>query len=515
MHIVGGFQAIAEPVVFGYLVAGFLIGTIFAAIPGLTGTLAIALILPITYSMDVTSSLVVCAAIFMGGQYGGSITAITVNIPGAPCAIMTAYEGNILMRRGDGARALRSAALASMIGGVIGAILLMSLAPVIAQAALYVQTPGKFSLILFAFFVIIISNDRSISKGIVATLLGLMVATIGIDVASSKARQTFGIPALIEGIDLMAVIIGAFAISELFVQVTAISMERRDPTNNVSEAADRQPKKVIWGWRNFVPRWADYRIIGTYRYLKFATIGYFVGVLPGAGGSSAAFVSYAEAKRSSLRQEEYNNGSIEGIAAAEGANNAMCGGSLVPMLTFGIPGDTTSAVILGVLIINGIQPGPQMMTEQFAIVTPMMAALLVSALLIPITLLFLGPWYMRLVSINKAVLFSGIAVIAMVGAYVSTFSVFQMGAALFVGISAYFMQRGGYPTVSFLLGFILGPDLEVYMRRSLAITDGSPSIFFTSPDSLFFLGLIAVFFYFMIVRPWVSSKQNRRQNNPD
>jgi putative tricarboxylic transport membrane protein len=506
LHVVGGFQTIAEPAVFGYLVAGFLIGTIFAAIPGLTGTLAIALILPLTYSMDVTSSLVMCAAIFMGGQYGGSITAITVNIPGAPCAIMTAYEGNILMRRGEGARALRSAALASMMGGVIGAILLMALAPVIAQAALYVQTPGKFSLILFAFFVIIISNDRSISKGIVATLVGLMVATVGIDVASSKVRQTFGFPALIEGIDLMAVIIGAFAISELFVQVTNRSREDRSATTKL-------PKKVKWSWRHFVPCRADYHLIGTYRYLKFAAIGYFVGVLPGAGGSSAAFVSYAEAKRSSLRPEEYNNGSVEGIAAAEASNNAMCGGSLVPMLTFGIPGDTTSAVILGVLIINGLQPGPQMMTEQFAIVTPMMAALLVSALLIPITLLFLGPWYMRLVSINKAVLFSSIAVIAMVGAYVSTFSVFQMGAALVVGIGAYFMQRGGYPMVSFLLGFILGPDLEVYMRRSLAITDGSPSIFFTSPDSLFFLGLIAVFFYFMVMRPWVSSKRKRLQKN--
>jgi len=506
LHVLGGFQTIAEPAVFGYLVGGFLIGTIFAAIPGLTGTLAIALILPLTYSMDVTSSLVMCAAIFMGGQYGGSITAITVNIPGAPCAIMTAYEGNILMRRGEGAVALRSAALASMVGGVIGAILLMTLAPVIAQAALYVQTPGKFSLILFAFFVIIISNERSISKGIVATLVGLMVATIGIDVASSKVRQTFGFPALIEGIDLMAVIIGAFAISELFVQVTGSSMEGSGATNSPS-------KKVKWSWRHFLPRWADYHMIGTYRYFKFAVIGYFVGVLPGAGGSSAAFVSYAEAKRSSLRPEEYNNGSIEGIAAAETANNAMCGGSLVPMLTFGIPGDTTSAVILGVLIINGLQPGPQLMTDQFAIVTPMMAALLVSALLIPITLLFLGPWYMRLVSINKAVLFSTIAVIAMVGAYVSTFSVFQMGAALVVGIGAYFMQRGGYPMVSFLLGFILGPDLEVYMRRSLAITDGSPSIFFTSPDSLFFLGLIAVFFYFMVMRPWVSSERKRHQKN--
>lgn len=488
--VLHGFEVITRPTVFLYMVGGFLTGVLFAAIPGLTGTLAIALLLPVTYTLDISTSLVMCASIFMGGQYGGSITAITVNIPGAPSAVMTAFEGNILMRRGEGANALRQAALASAFGGVIGAIMLMALSPFVAKAALLVQTPGKFSLILFALFVIILSYRAELAKGVIATGLGLMVATIGIDVASPVARQTFGIPRLIEGIDLMAVLIGAFAVNELLSQAGQ---------NEKLRLVVRESGQAIRR-REFVPKWADIRNIGFFNYLKFGVIGYFVGVLPGAGGSSAAFISYAEARRSSAKPEEYGNGSVEGVAAAEGSNNAMCGGSLVPMLSFGIPGDTTSAVILGVLIINGVQPGPHLMSTQFELITPMMAALFISALLIPIVLMLAGSYYLHLVSINKAILFSSIAIVAMTGAYVSTFSAFQMITALIVGVVAYMMREQRYPVVSFLLGFILGPDLEVYFRRSLAINDGDPMIFITSMDSLFFLVMIGVFFYFMVFR---------------
>ncbi|PHS04326.1 MAG: tricarboxylate transporter [Blastopirellula sp.] len=491
ISVIHGFEAVFIPTNFMFMIFGFLTGVIFAAIPGLTGTLAIALLLPITYSLDVETSLIMVAAIFMGGQYGGSITAITVNIPGAPCSVMTAYEGNKLMRRGKGVLALRHAALASAIGGVLGAIMLMALAPVVARASLYVQTPGKFSLILFALFIIIISHKEALAKGIVATVLGLMVASIGIDVASPIARQTFGYPNLIEGVNLMAMLIGAFAVSELLL--------RSEPNGEIVADAELSSAPKVKR-SDFLPRFKDFKTIGMFNYAKFAIIGYFVGVLPGAGGSSAAFVSYAEAKRASAKPEEYGKGSFEGVAAAEGANNAMCGGSLVPMLTFGIPGDTTSAVILGVLIINGLAPGPQLMSTQFDLVTPMMASLFFSALLIPITLVLIGPYYLKLVSISKAILFSGIAAVSMIGAYVSTYSPFQMGTALVVGVAAYLLQKKEYPIVSFLLGFILGPDLEIYMRRSLTLSDGDPMIFVTSPDSVFFLALIGFFFYFMVLK---------------
>lgn len=492
--ILAGFAALADPGVFAAMTAGFLIGAFFGAVPGLTSVLAIALLLPITYSLNVVTALVMCAAIFMAGMYAGSITATTINIPGAPSSMMTAIEGHALMKQGRGARALGHAALASMIGGALGALLLMAISPLAARVALLIQTPGKFSLILFALVVIVIAQRKAITKGVIATVLGLMIATIGIDVMQPVARLTFGVDVLVEGIDMMPLIIGTFAISELLIQA-----ERADEPYTIR--ADERALPAIRR-RDFIPRLAEIREIGWLTYLKSGLIGYGIGVLPGAGGSMAAFVSYAEAMRASQHPERFGKGSPEGLAAAECANNSMCGGAFVPMLTFGIPGDPTTAVVLGVLIINGLNPGPRLMVDQFALIAPMYAALFVSALLlVPLTLFLIGPYCIRIVQIRKALLYAGIAMVALVGAYAATFSIFQMALAIVFGVIAYFLRKQDYPTVSLLLGFILGPDLEQFFRRSLSLNDGDPTIFLTSPDSLVFLGLTVVFFWFMVIRP--------------
>lgn len=492
--ILAGFVALTDPAVFAYMVTGFLIGAFFGAVPGLTSVLAIALLLPLTYSLDVVAALVMCAAIFMAGMYAGSITATTINIPGAPSSMMTAIEGHPLMKQGRGASALGHAAFASMIGGAIGAVLLMAISPLAAQVALLIQTPGKFSLVLFALVVIVIAQRKAIAKGVIATGLGLMIATIGIDVMEPVARLTFGADILVEGIDMMPLIIGMFAISELLIQAERADEPYTIPTGSKAIPSIRR--------RDFVPSLAEVREIGWFTYLKSSLIGYGIGVLPGAGGSMAAFVSYAEAMRASKHPERYGKGTTEGIAAAETANNAMCGGAFVPMLTFGIPGDPTTAVVLGVLIINGLNPGPQLMVQRFELIAPMYAALFVSALLlIPLTLFLLGPYCIKIVQVRKALLYAGIAVVALIGAYAATFSVFQMALAILFGVVAYFLRKQDYPTVSLLLGFILGPDLEQFFRRSLSLNNGDPSIFLTSPDSLVFLGLTALFFWFMVIRP--------------
>jgi putative tricarboxylic transport membrane protein len=500
LHILGGFAALADPTVLGYMIIGFLIGTFFGAVPGLTSVLAIALLLPITYSLDVVPALVMCASIFMSGMYAGSITATTINIPGAPSSMMTSIEGYALMKKGEGANALGHAALGSMIGGVIGALLLICLTPVAAKLALLIQTPGKFSLILFALIVIVISQRNAIAKGFVATLLGIMIATIGIDVMQPIARFNFGTEVLVEGIDMMPLIIGTFAISEILFQ----ACENRNALTVDKKIIDIPPIRR----RDFFPTMTEIREIGVWTYLKSAIIGYFIGVLPGAGGSMAAFVSYAEAMRKSKNPDLYGKGSREGIAAAETANNSMCGGAFVPMLMFGIPGDPTTAIVLGVLIINGLQPGPRLLDTQIDLIAPMFASLLVSALiLIPLTLYLLGPYFVKIVSIRKAVLYSCIAVVALVGSYVATYSPFQMMLALVFGVLAFFLRQQKYPTVTLLLGFILGPDLEQYLRRSLSLNDGNPLTFITSPDSLFFLALTAVFFYFMVIRTPPNAKK--------
>lgn len=492
LEVLQGFGALAQPEVLGFMVLGFIIGTFFGAVPGLTSVLAIALLLPITYSMDVVPALVMCASIFMSGMYAGSITATTINIPGAPSSMMTAIEGYALMKKGQGANALGHAALGSMIGGCVGALLLMGLMPLAAKLSLLIQTPGKFALVLFALVVIIIVQRGEIAKGVVATMLGVMIATIGIDVMQPIPRFNFGTEVLVEGIDMMPIIIGTFAISEVLYQAQAHSASLKLQVNEAAAKIRR---------RDFLPAWSEIREIGLFTYLKSSVMGYGIGILPGVGGSMAAFVSYADAKRRSHKPEQYGNGSREGIAAAESANNSMCGGAFVPMLMFGIPGDPTTAIVLGVLVINGLQPGPRLLESQTDLIAPMFASLFVSALiLIPLTLFIFGPWFVRIVSIPRGLLYACIAVVALVGSYVATFSVFQMGLALVFGILAFSLRKQNYPTVSLLLGFILGPDLEQYLRRSLSLSDGNPLVFLTSPDSLFFLVLTGLFFYFMAVR---------------
>lgn len=489
----GGFAALADWKVLAFMISGFLIGTFFGAMPGLTSVLAIALLLPITYTIDVIPALVMCASIFMAGMYSGSITATTINIPGAPSSMMTAIEGNRLMKKGLGANALGHAALGSMIGGSVGALLLMAFMPLAAELSLLIRTPGKFSLVLFALVVIIIVDKQNIPKGMAATCLGIMLATVGIDVLQPIPRFSFGTETLIEGIDIMPLVIGAFAVSEVLIQA--------QNWNSSLGQSLAQAKGLKIRRRDFLPPLSEIREIGLFTYLRSAFIGYGIGILPGAGGSMAAFVSYAVARSGSKKPEEYGKGSREGIAAAESANNSMCGGAFVPMLMFGIPGDPTTAIVLGVLVINGLQPGPRLLENQAELLAPMLASLFISALvLIPLTLYLFGPYFVRIVSIPKGLLYSSIAVVAIVGSYVATYSIFQMFLALIFGVLAFVMRKQGYSTVSLLLGFILGPDLEQYLRRALSLNDGNPTIFLTSPDSLFFLGLTLFAVYMILLR---------------
>lgn len=491
--VFSSFSLLLDPITLLYVVAGFLIGTIFAAIPGLTATLALALLLPLTYTLDVTTALMACASIYMAGMCGGSITATTINIPGAPSSMMTALEGYPMQQRGEGALALGHASFASMIGGGVGAILLIALAPFVAEASLLVMTAGKFSLIAFALIVIVVAQRGRIVKSAMAACLGLMLATIGLDTMLPVARFTFGIEGLAAGIDLMPVIIGTFAISELLIQAGSIAEHRR------LRQQLRQSQTIRR--RDFLPSLTAIREIGLWCYLKSSLIGYAVGTLPGAGGSMGSFLAYAEAVRTSKKPDSFGKGNPEGIAAAESANNAVCGGALVPMLTFGIPGDPITAIVLGVLVINGIQPGPQLMAEQAGLIAPMLASLLFSALvLIPLTLFLIGPYFIRIVSIRKDMLYGAIALLAVVGSYVATYSVFQMGLTLALGVLAYFLRRYDYPVVALLLGFILGPTLEEFLRRSLALSNGNPMIFITNLDSLFFILLTIFFVYFLAIR---------------
>lgn len=488
MDLIAGFIRLLQPDTFLYLVGGYLLGLVFGAIPGLTATLAVALLLPFTFAMEVTNALVMVMAIFMSGIYAGSITGIIINIPGAPSAAITTIEGYALMKRGEGAKALGLDAFANSLGGMLGAIVLMFVAIPMSQFALMFRTPDKFSLIFLAVVSVVIVARGSMWRGVVTLTLGIMISTIGLDNMIAQGRFVFGSPELIEGVRLLPAVIGLFAICELLVQSGASAEGAPVPR-------DFKPKR-----REFVPTWDDIRQVGLWTWIKSTIIGVLVGMMPGGGASMSSFIAYAEAKRTSKHPELYGRGSHEGLAAAETANNAMCGGAVVPLVTLGIPGDSVTAIIFGVLLIHGLVPGPGLLTENMDIMAPMFAALFVSAALIFVSILLFGPYYIWLARLNRAILYAFIAMIAMVGTYASSFSIFQMWVALAIGVFAYVLRVMTYPIVPMLMGIILGPFLEEYLRRSLIIHDGNPLIFITSPISLGILILTGLLVYLLRFR---------------
>ncbi|TKW64944.1 MAG: tricarboxylate transporter [Paracoccus denitrificans] len=491
-QIADGFLALAQPLTLLYLVGGFLLGLLFGAIPGLTATLAIALLLPFTFGMDVSDALVMVAGIYMAGLYAGSITGITLNIPGAPSGAITTIDGHALMKRGEGVPALGMSAFASTIGGLIGAVVLIALAKPVSSIALLFQTPDKFSLVLLAIVTVTIVAEGSLLKAVAAMLIGLMISTMGIDPMVPEGRFDFGSPNLIEGVTLLPAVIGLFAICEIIAQAAIPS--RHSNAELVVSAAP--PKR-----RDFIPSRAQLREVGPLNFVKSSVLGVVIGMLPGGGASMASFIAYAEAKRSARHPEKFGHGSYEGLAASESANNGVCGGAIIPLLTMGIPGDAVTAIIFGVLLIHGLVPGPELLAGNFDVVAPMFAALFVSSILIFVSVLILGPVYLRLSRINRGLLYAFIGMISMVGVYASSFSVFQMWMAYAVGVLAFLLRVFGYPVVPALMGVILGPYLEEFLRRSLIVSEGDPTIFLRSPASVVLLLLTLFFVWMLKIRP--------------
>ncbi|MCT4373438.1 tripartite tricarboxylate transporter permease [Yangia mangrovi] len=491
-QIVDGFLMLLHPVTFLYLIGGFLLGLLFGAIPGLTATLAIALLLPFTFSMEVSDALVMVAGIYMAGLYAGSITGITLNIPGAPSGAITTVDGHALMKRGEGAQALGMSAFASAIGGLTGVIILIALAKPVSSVALLFQTPDKFSLVLLAIVTVTIVSQGSLLKSTTAMAIGLMIATVGIDPMLPEGRFDFGSYNLIEGVNLLPAVIGLFAVCELIAQA---GMPAR--LSQAQAVADLPAPRR----RDFLPSRARIREVGLFAMLRSSVLGVLIGMLPGGGASMASFIAYAEAKRSAKKPEEFGKGSYEGLSASEAANNGVCGGAIIPLLTMGIPGDAVTAIIFGVLLLHGLVPGPTLLSDNFMVVSPMFAALFVASILIFVSVLLFGPVYLRLSRINRGVLYAFIGMISMVGVYASTFSIFQMWVALAIGVLAMLLRVCGYPVVPALMGVILGPYFEEFLRRSLIVSKGDPSIFVTSPISLALLLLTLGFIWMLRIGP--------------
>lgn len=493
-EFVGTLSLFVDPGLLGFLVGGTLLGIVVGAVPGLTATLAIALLLPFTFALPAVTSVVMLTGIFIGGIYGGSISAVTVRIPGAPASAMTMLDGNAMAREGRTEAALGLATFSSFIGGIFGGVVLVLFAPQLARLALKFQSPEMFALVLLALVAVSTVSQGSLIKGFAATLIGLMLSTVGIDRLMPVPRFTFGSVNLLVGVPLLAVVIGLFAVTELFHQ-----------------AGERPPSAGAAGairFRHMFSFVAEVKRVGWGVFLKSSVIGVFIGALPGAGASMAAFIAYLEAQRSSKTPEKFGTGIPEGIAAPETANNAMTGGALIPMLAFGIPGDAVTAVILGGLMIQGIIPGPQLFRESATLVQPLFVGYFLAYIVMLIAGIGLLPIFAKITAIPRAVLFPFIGAIAVVAAFVSGRTPFAMFMAVVIGVLGYVLQRFGYPVIPVLLGLILGPMLESNFRRALVVSGGDPMIFLTSPISAVF---IAISIAFAVLQGYVQPRRARRR----
>ena len=361
-------ELLLDPAILLPLAAGSLLGIAVGAIPGLTATLAIALLLPLTYQLSAASAVVMMIGIFTGGLYGGSIAAIALRIPGAPANSMTMLDGHAMALQGRAGTAIGIATFSSVVGGLAGGVVLVLFSPQLARMALRFQSPEMFALVVLALVAVATVSRDSLAKGMAATVIGLMLSTVGIDPLVPVPRFTLGSVNLLVGLPLIPVVIGIFAMTELFHQAG-------QPPSRAHEHPSARSDGVF-GW------WREVRRMGWKPFVKNSVIGTSVGALPGAGGAMAAFFAYSEARRSSPHPERFGKGAPEGIVAPEVANNAVTGGALIPLLALGIPGDSVTAVILGGLVIHGITPGPQLFTDASDLIAPLFAGFFASYLLI-------------------------------------------------------------------------------------------------------------------------------------
>lgn len=482
-YLLAGFMSAFSLAVFPVLVLGVLGGVILGALPGLTATMGVAILLPFTFSMDPTPALVMLIGVYIGGIYGGSIAAILLKTPGTPASAATVLDGHTMAIKGLAAKALSIAAVASFIGGLISTIVLIAIAPILADFALRFNAPEYFALALFGLTIIASVSAKNIMKGLLAGTIGLLVSMVGLDPISSVPRFTFGIMDLYSGINIIPVLIGLFAISEGLNQLEKLSNKQQD-----------MPPKFDYKLLSF----PDFKkILPT--CIKSGLIGTSIGAIPGAGADISAFACYNEAKRVAKNPEEFGNGSMHGLAAAESGNNGVTGGSLVPLLTLGVPGDAVSAVLLGALIVQGLTPGPLLFTQNPEIVYGIFSSMIVANIVMLLIGLLGIRFFCRIIEVPKIIMIPMIIFLSIIGAYAINNSMFDVGIAIVFGLLGFILNKLDIPSSPILLAIILGPMAETNLRKSLIMYEGSWSFLYDRPIALAFI-LFAIFSVYSTIK---------------
>ncbi|MFD2670938.1 tripartite tricarboxylate transporter permease [Marinicrinis sediminis] len=499
MDILTAIQTLADPTLILFMILGVLTGTIVGAIPGLTGPMALGIAIPLTFTMEPMQAILLLFGIYFGAVYAGAITAIMINTPGTNAGAAAALDGYPLTLKGQSRKALQMSAISEFIGAFISVLALVLFAPLLSKVAMNFGPSEYFALGIFGLSVVASVAGKSLSKALFVAAIGVFISLIGRDPVTGVARFTFGSPYLEDGVPLVAALIGLFAISEVLKKFLSghHSQQQNQKIEVTGEALTFKEFR-----RSFKTM------------IKGGFIGVFIGILPGSGAVIASFLSYNEAIRSSKTPENYGKGELDGVAAVESGAGGTEASSVIPLLTFGIPGDVSTAIILGAMILHGIQVGPQLFEHSGG----MVSSLFLGILILEIIVLIVG-WYgsiyiAKIAKVPTQFLFPIIIVLIVTGTFALQNSIFTVWVTLLFGLIGFAMHRFGYPVPPLLLGLILGPIIERNFLRSVATTGGDLSFLYTRPITLGIL-IAAVFFIYLTINMHRKSQKRMKPAGTD
>lgn len=480
-NLLNGFSSIAGITPLLLIMLGVTLGIMVGAMPGLSPSMGVALLVPFTYTMSPTYALILLVSIYIAANYGGSITAVTINAPGTPASLVTSFDGYPLTQQGKAGIGLGVSLVSSTIGGFIGTLMLIFFSASLAKIALNFHPAEYFALAIFGLTTVASLGGKNWVKAFIAAMFGLLLNMIGIDPISGVSRFTFGSPELYDGFALIPVLIGLFALSEIFFQ-----LEKGDFKIKAASSIKSQ-------W----PTIRDYWKL-RFTILRSSILGTIIGIFPGAGATIASFISYDVTKRISKHPETFGKGAPEGVSAAESANSSSVGGALVPLLTLGIPGSATTAVLIGALMIHNLVPGPRLFVNNPEIVYGLFASLLIANVVLLVFGLFGSKLWIKVTVIPKNILFPMIFAISVVGSFAVRYSFFDVISCFAFGVFGWILKRNNYPVAPIILGLVLGNIAETNFRR--AVMMGGYDIFFTRPASLILLIIAAISFVIPFIR---------------
>ncbi|MDA1184203.1 MAG: tripartite tricarboxylate transporter permease [Acidobacteria bacterium] len=468
-----GMSVALSPGTVAAIAAGVVAGLVFSAIPGLTFSVALALVMPFTFGMEPIPAMALLLGVYSGGMTGGAVSAILLGIPGTPSAAATVLDGHPMARKGDASFALGASVIASAFGGLFSLVVMMLLLEQVAEVALRFGPAEIFALVLFGLSTICGLADRSLIRGLIAGVLGLMVMVIGLDELDGVGRLTFGSVQLQQGVNMLVALIALFAVP----QVISTFVDH----GRVERPVIAERVRAVFPWRRVFGHW--------WLLLRSSVIGTVIGAIPGTGGPIASFLAYDHARRFSRRPADFGTGTLEGVVAPEAANNAVMGGALIPVLSLGIPGDPATAIILGGLLVHGLQPGPLLFQTRLDVIYALYMVIAVSWVIILFIQLAGIRVFVRVLRVPPHVLGVCILVLCGIGSYVIRNSIFDVYLMAVVGVLGYALQRMRIPLAPVVLGLVLGPTLEQQYRTALILSEGSHQIFFESGVAMAFFAL--------------------------